>query len=225
MTSGDHDEVLEAFLDSMPRPNLEARTASWSVSERAEFQSLIDAADLVWEAGHGAPPLDADPVAAMLGLVPDPRIRLDSGALSRSRKKARLKPSDLCERLVSRGWDIEVRDVFRWENQIPSDVGPALINAIAEVLGVGAEQLTVVRGTSPERQDFSAIVNSPSFEGLVNRWARLQGISRSLASSALQSRLLATVHRGDRPNDEQMLRSLDSLIAALEQEQNPRHES
>ena len=97
--------------------------------------------------------------------------------------------------------------------------------AIAEVLGVGAEQLTVDRGTSPERQDFSAIVNSPSFEGLVNRWARLQGISRSLASSALRSRLLATVHRGDRPNDEQMLRSLDSLIAALEQEQNPRHES
>jgi hypothetical protein len=224
MTNDERDKVLEAFLDSKSRHDVEANTANWSEEDRADFASLIEVADLMWEAGHGAPPLNADPVAAMLGLIPDPQVSLDSSALSRARKNAKLKPSDISERLLARGWDVGVRDVFRWENHTPSDVAPALIRAIADVIGVRPEQLTTDRGPSDERAAFSSMVKSPRFEGLVSRWARLQGMSRSLAYSALQSRLLATVHRGDRPDEEQMLQSLDALITAMEKERNSRHE-
>lgn len=225
MTKDERDRILETFLDSKSHRGVEASIADWSEEDRADITSLIEVADLMWEAGHGAPPLNADPVAAMLGLIPDPRIGLDSGALSRARRKAKLKPSDVAERLLARGWDVGARDVFRWENQTRCDVVPALIRAIAEVVGVGPEQLTTDRGSSAERDASSSIVNSPRFRGLVDRWARLQGMSGSLAASALQSRMLETVHRGDRPDEEQMLRSLDALITALEKEQNPEHGS
>ena len=225
MTKDERDRILETFLDAKSHRDVEASIADWSEEDRADVASLIEVADLMWEAGHGAPPLNADPVAAMLGLIPDPRIGLDSGALSRARRRAKLKPSDVAERLLARGWDVGARDVFRWENQTRSDVVPALIRAIAEVVGVGPEQLTIDRASSAERDAFSSIVNSPRFEGLIDRWARLQGMSRSLAASALQSRMLATVHRGDRPDEEQTLRSLDALITALEKEQNPEHGS
>jgi hypothetical protein len=223
MTKDERDKVLEAFLDSKSRRDVEASIANWSAEDRADFASLIEVADLMWEVGHGAPPLHADPVAAMLGLIPDPHVGLDSRALSRARKNAKLKPSDISARLLARGWDVGVRDVFRWENQTPSDVAPALIRAIAEVIGVSPEQLTTDGGPSEERETLSSIVKSPRFDGLVNRWARLQGMPRSLASSALQSRLLATVHRGDRPDEEQMLQSLDALITAMEKEHDPKH--
>ncbi len=225
MTEDDRDRILEVFLDSKSRRDVEADIADWSEEDRADFASFIEVADLMWEVGHGAPPLNADPVAAMLGLIPDPRIGLDSGALSRARKNAKLKPSDIAERLHARGWDVGARDVFRWENQTQSDVGPALIRAIAEVIGVGPEQLTTDGGSSAEREAFSSVFSSRRFEALVDRWARLHSMSRSLAASALQSRMLATVHRGDRPDDEQMLESLDALISALEKEQGPKRGS
>src|ERR1700674_5320284 len=108
MTKDERDRVLEAFLDSKSRRDVEASIANWSEEDRADFSSLTEVADLMWEAGHGAPPLNADPVAAMLGLIPDPQVGLDSRALSRARKNAKLKPSDISERLLARGWDVGV---------------------------------------------------------------------------------------------------------------------
>jgi hypothetical protein len=225
MTDNDYDRVLERFLDHKGSQDRAVNIDDWSENDRAELLSLIDVSDLIWEAGHGAPPLDSDPIAAMLGLVPDPRVGLDSRALSRARKRAHMKPSDISERLVARGWDVGTRDLFRWENQPAVDVSPALIRAIADVIGARPEQLIADQRASAEPQLTSSVLQSPRFEGLVSRWARLEGMSHALAASALQSRLLATVHRGDRPDEEQMLRSLDALITALEEGRNAKDES
>ncbi|WP_319446897.1 MULTISPECIES: hypothetical protein [unclassified Mycobacterium] len=225
MSDDDYDRALENFLDHKMRQDREAIIANWSENDRAEFLSLIDIADLIWEAGHEAPALDADPIAAMLGLIPDPQVSLDSRALSRARKRARLKPSDIAERLMAHGWNVGVRDVFRWEVQSAMDVSPALIRAIADVIGAKSEQLIADQRTPEELHATLSISQSPRFESLVSRWSRLQGMSHALASSALQSRMLATVHRGDRPNEEQMLRSLDALITALEEGQHPKNGS
>ncbi|KDE97213.1 hypothetical protein Y900_028520 [Mycolicibacterium aromaticivorans JS19b1 = JCM 16368] len=224
MTNEDRDRILQDFLDSRSHKDIESFTADWPEPNRTEIASLIDVAELLWEAGHEAPPLEADPVAAMLGLIPDPRLGLDPRAMSRARKNAKLKPSDIAGRLQTRGWDIAVRDVFQWENQTDANVAPALIKAISEALGVSPEELTIDRSSSSDTQTLASIVRSARFEGLARRWARLQGVSHSLASSALQSRMLATVHRGDRPDQDQMLQSLDALITAME-ERDPNHGS
>ena len=148
----DYDPALENFLDHKGRQDREAITANWPERDRAEFHSLIDVADLIWEAVHEAPALDADPTAAMLGLIPDPQVSLDSRALSRARKRAHMKPSEIAERLMARGWEVGVRDVFRWENQSAMDVSPALIRAIAEVIGATSEQLIADQRTPEELQ-------------------------------------------------------------------------
>lgn len=216
MTKDERDEALASLLEARAGNVRDKPQPLLSEGDRAEVESLIEVADLLWEAGHGAPPLESDPVAALLGLNPDPHCALDPKALVRARKNARLKGSELAERLVARGWEVQGRDVFRWENQSAADVAPALIKAIADEIGVSVEQLTMNLQAAVENDAVAAVTRSSKFEGLVERWARLQGLSHALAASALESRLRATVHRGDRPDAGQLLQALDALVAAVE---------
>jgi hypothetical protein len=59
-------------------------------------------------------------------------------------------------------------------------------------------------------------VKSSAFQALVARWARVQGVSIALANSQLESRMMATVYRGDRVDPDQMLDSLEALVRARE---------
>lgn len=218
MTRDEPDEALAKLLDARAESAPGTPPPEVSDEDRAEIESLLNVADLLWESAHGAPPLDSDPVAAMLGLVPDSRQVLDPKALARARKAAHLKPSQLAERLAARGWDVQTRDVFRWENQSTADVAPALIEAIAEETGTNMDRLTTNPGMTAEQATIAAATQSPRFAGLVERWARIQRVPSTLAASALESRMLATVHRGDRPDTDQLLQSLDALVTALERE-------
>lgn len=188
-------------------------------SDEEEYvAALTDVADLLWEKAHGAPPLSSDPVAAMLGLVPDPERTLNGKALTRARKNARLTTSQLAERLASRGWDVQTRDVFRWENRSTSDVAPALIEAIADETGTATERLITNTARNTEHEALTAVRQTSTFQKLVDRWAKLQGVSQALAASALESRMLATVHRGDHPDSDQLLQSLEALVSAMERQ-------
>jgi len=193
-------------------------------SDRAELTeeevvSLVEIADLLWETAHGAPPLDSDPVAAMLGLVANPGCALDPKALTRARKNAGLTVSQLADRLTTRGWEVQAGDVFRWENQSSMEIVPALITAIAEETDTAMERLTPTSGaTTAEPEWLTAVTETPAFQKLVERWVKLQGVPRALAVSALESRMNATVHRGSRPDTKQLLQSLNTLVTALERE-------
>jgi hypothetical protein len=221
MTKDDRDEVLANFLEARAGRVIGEDRSVLSEEDRAEVESLIEVADLLWEAGHGAPQIESDPVAAMLGLIPDPRCALDPKALARARKNARLKSSELANRLVARGWDVQVRDIFRWENQSAAEVAPALIKAIAEETNSSVDRLTKNWEATAEYDAIAVVTRSPRFERLVERWARIQGMPRALAASALESRMLATVHRGDRPDADQLMQSLEALVTALESEGEP----
>jgi hypothetical protein len=216
MTMDERDDVLVHRLEARAGRPVGAGHPELGEEDKDEVESLLQVADLLWEMGHGAPPLDSDPVAAMLGLVPDPGYALDPRALSRARKNARLKPSELAERLKRRGWDVQARDIFRWENQTAAGVSPALIKAIGEEIGTGVDRLTKSEDVASGHDVITAVTRSSMFESLVERWARIQGVPRALAVSALVSRMRATVHRGDRPDASQLLQSLDALVTAIE---------
>ncbi len=181
-----------------------------------EAIELLDIADLLWEAAHGAPPLEQDPVAAMLGLVPDISRSLKEGALRQAIQAAGLKPSTLAQKLSDRGWEVSTRDVFNWQTRGDASVSPALIQAIAEVTGTAAEKLTVDRGEAPGHQALQSVTSSAAFKALAERWARLRGTTTSLGASALEARLAASVFRGKHPTEGQMIASLEELITALE---------
>ena len=213
----DERDLLIAELIARPRDRERIlRDAELNDDEREGISALSDTADLLWLSAHGAPQLADDPVAAMLGLVPDPECSLDSRALTNARKRVRLTVSDLAERLRERGWEFHQRDVFRWETRSAVDVAPAVIQAIADVLGQPVDSL-IAAPHSGARDQFAHVRRLPGFQHLVDRWARIQNVSRAVAAAALETRMIATVHRGEPPDPEQLLHSLEALVTSIEQ--------
>ena len=220
--SEETDRLLERLLEEPPGPQREQILARFDADRREEALKLLDAGDLVWEAAHTAPPLEKDPVAATLGLVPDPNFQLDAKALTRACQRIRVKPTTLAGSLNARGWKVDASDVFRWQTRSAPDVPPALIKAIAEEVHIDPERLVVQ--SQPQQtvllQVAEDIVATPRFHDLVQRFANIRRISVEMAESAMKSRMLATVHRGDMPDMEQMLASLESLVDALDADQD-----
>jgi len=216
MNEEDRDRLLAELIEKPQEREHILRHAEISDRERDEIATLLDTADLLWLSAHGAPALEDDPVAAMLGLVPDRECQLDSAALSRARKRARLTVSDVAGRLRKRGWEFETGDVFRWETRTAADVPPALVQTIADVLGTPVDELISASPSLSAPDHVVAARRHPLFEQLVDRWARVQHVSPAVAAATLESRMLATVHRGEKPDPEQLLRSLDALIASVE---------
>lgn len=216
MSSGrnDDDEIGE-ILDG--RNGRSALDAGAPYLERdPELRGPLEIADLAWESEQSAPPLAEDPVAALLGLVPDPEIELDGKALASARKQAGFTVSTLAARLTARGWDVSGKDVFSWESGRNAPHVPALINAIAQETGTDSDRLRRRNREDPERAKLAAVIASATFKNLAQRWARIQGTTVDLAASALESRMLVAVHRGGAPDEEILLDSLEAMITAVE---------
>ena len=140
MNEDDRDRLLAELIQKPEERRRILQSAELDDREREDIAALVDTADLLWLTAHGAPPLAEDPVAAMLGLIPDRECRLDSKALAQARKRARLTVSEFAERLRERGWEFQKADVFRWETRFASDVAPAVVQAIAHILNRPVEK-------------------------------------------------------------------------------------
>lgn len=214
----DERDRLIAELIEKPRAREDIlRDAALDNQEREDISALTDIADLIWLSAHGAPPLADDPVAAMLGLVPDRECSLDSKALTRARKGAGLTVSDLAKRLRGRGWEFQKGDVFRWETRSAADVAPAVVQAIADILSESVESLIAAPSSKMVLDQLADVRRHPVFDQLIDRWARVRHVSRAVAAAALETRMVATVHRGEPPDAEQLLHSLDLLVTSIEQ--------
>lgn len=212
------DELMELLLGMPAGLERDRRVDGLNDEQRAVFARLLEVDDLVWESSHGAPPLQSDPVAAMLGLVPDSSFRLDSTAFTQLCSRSGLKPTKLADRLRVRGWKVDASDVFRWQTSVASDVSPTLIRTIAEELGTTPDKLVSAPAAQHGALDTVAdlVTATKRFGDLVQRFALSQRISPSMAQSVLRTRMLTTVQRGDEPEAEQMLESLEALVCALE---------
>jgi len=215
MQSNDRDEEVAAILDARAGQSALAARAGQS-SAHPGIQELLEAADIAWASQQVSPPLADDPVAAMLGLVPDSDFELDGKALAGARKRAGMTVSALAQRLTARGWEVTSKDVFAWESGKNLTRVPALISALAEEIGVDADRLRHKSGADPERARLAAVAGSEAFRALAQRWARLQGTTVALAASALESRMLVAVHRGGAPEADVLLESLEALVESVE---------
>lgn len=237
MNNESQDARIEVALEMTPGPERDSLIASLDEPTRTEIHRLITVGDLAWESQFAAPPIEADPIAAMLGLVPNQNYKLDPQAFSRARRAAGLSGSGLAAKLNQRGWNASAREVFVWETRGPVALSPATVRAIAQILATTPERLTVTTGTAAHtaaattagRAAMDAVVtktdvdataarvrSTPRFGELVARYARLYTLSLTQAATVLEERMVATVHRGTRPDPEQMISSLEALMDALE---------
>lgn len=202
------DLITERALNPEMSPPLWVTASEW-----AEVEHLAELELELRSGAHAAPPVDQDRTAAMLGLIPDEQTQLASTALKRVRKGAGVTVGDLAKRLAARGWDVTQTDVFRWENQDAPDLPPALIEAIGIVLRTSAAQLTEVRsGTGKAVVDLDV----PAYRGLVGRLAEALGVTVEMAAARLRSAAAGAVYRGDQPQDEQLLATLEGYVRAVE---------
>jgi hypothetical protein len=91
-----------------------------------------------------------------------------------------------------------------------------VIESIANILAVPVDQLVATATPDAAEPLALRLREHPAFAALAERWARVQRVSASVAAAALETRALATVHRGGEPDAEQMVRLLDSLISSIE---------
>lgn len=75
MTEEERGELITKLIENPAKRDRERtlRDADLSDAERADIESLVEIADLLWLANQKPPPLVEDPVAIRLGIVPNPR--------------------------------------------------------------------------------------------------------------------------------------------------------
>jgi hypothetical protein len=163
----------------------------------------------------GAPPLEEDRAARLLGLVPSADKRLDGRQLRAQRQRCRRTVSDIANDLRQRGWEFTPADIMRWENSDAIDVPPVVIDSLATLLATSADELAM---REPAVKDDVSVQlrGSARFASLATRWARVQKVTIQEARAALESRALSTVHRGARTDVDDTLASMEALVRALE---------
>jgi transcriptional regulator with XRE-family HTH domain len=209
------EQYLDYLSGTRPQPpSLEGLTPGQRREARASWK-LLDTARQAAE-DYTPPPLEADPLALALGLVPDPGRRLSGTRLKKARMKRNLQVSQLAGMLAARGWDVETKTVFRWEMAASAEIAPALIAAAAEILQVPAEELTAAPGDeAPATTEIQAAAATPQFAGLARRWARKSGQSPADASAGLQRLMLvSTARRGRHLTAGEWLAVLEDFIEA-----------
>lgn len=222
MKDQDKNELLERLLTKPPhqRQGL-IEELELTEEERAELESLAKIADDIWISAHGAPPLEEDRTAALLGLIPNEIAVLDGKRLSAARKKSRLKISELATRLQSRGWKVSTSEVFAWERGNTASVSPALIDAISHIVGTSVDQLI---SSASQGNDHLTMIqrlrSHPDFKELVRQWAKIKNLSLPSAEIMLGSQVANTVHRGNKPDLEQDIALLKELVNLLNNEED-----
>lgn len=213
-------ELLGQLIEN-PSSRDDILTAADATSdERSELLSLADAADILWVASRVAPPLDEDPIAALLGVAPAAAVTLDPSKFKAARTRANVTVSDLRTRLAARGWKVTGAEIGSWQTDRGSGIVPAMLDDISSILSVAISDITAVRSAGTANL-FAALRATDWFQELAEQWQEATGVVRSVAESQLLTRATATVHRGDQPDLDQIRDLLQDLVATR---QDPREQ-
>lgn len=199
-------EEMAVWVDALASDPWTLRPASASDEEWNEARQLARAESLLNL--RQAPPLQQDPVAAMLGLVPDPGLFVDGSAIRRLRGKASV--SQIAARLQTYGWEVSAADVRDWQTRPGVVLAPALLERLAKVLGVTTEAITRRTGELVPH----AVATSARWRNLVAQFAALLGVATDIAESRLVGALVAAKYRNEAP--ESYLEAAEAYVTALE---------
>lgn len=108
--SGRFNALLEAYLDTGVVPPID----TLSDDERRELDAIGHVVEALRDRAYAVPALESDPVAHMLGLLPQASKTLNPTKLQAAMKASGIKASDVASKLASRGWEVSTRDVFNW---------------------------------------------------------------------------------------------------------------
>jgi hypothetical protein len=190
------EELVDAYIryleGSSPRPNLTGVNPT-AAAEAADLFKLLDA---TWGSYVDLPPLEADPVAIALGLVPSPAPKATtiSGArLAAARQRKHLKASDVAKRLSDSGHTMNAKAVADLEGRAVTEVDGTFLTVLVSVLGCGVDDIAI--GDQTEMEAFVAWLHSPDFDAQVALWAHDVGYEGPDLTARARSRLLTVRQR------------------------------
>jgi len=193
--------AIDAHRHSTRQPNdltpderqLVEDTLPWLDAVRDAAQLAIAGPPSEPDTGVG-PPVPVrpdDPVALMLGLVPDPDVLVNGRKLADARKRARLNLGQLVDRLRARGWEVTAPVALEWEfGQLA--LPPALITAIAEELAVDDDSLLA---TAPTRREQRDLFDDQRIRAYLADWAAEAGVEPEWLRDRASATLAAAAHR------------------------------
>lgn len=214
MTTGEHDvDVADALVlhfdgDDLSHVPAKVRRA---VDTLAPFVAAArrEQTDL---AAAEVPPLDQDPIAIALGLVPGPADVLSPTRLRAARKRAHLKLTDVVAVMNARGWDLTPDSLFAWE-QTPVPVAPALMTALAETVEVDPDELREPRVTV---DDHSLEFDDPSVVVAIAEWASSTGRSAASLQSQVRRSVQAAAARNRTTLDQAFVLKVIEVLRATD---------
>jgi len=146
-----------------------------------------------------------DPVALMLGLVPDPNTVVDGRKLAQARKHAKLNLGQLLDRLRTRGWNVATNEGLHWELD-QTALPPALVTAIADELAVNDTALLATPKSGSELHD---LFDDARISAFLADWAAETGRDADALRQRASSTLAAAAHRNRTAG------SVDALLDVL----------
>ncbi len=132
-----------------------------------------------------------DPIALMLGLVPDPAVVVNGRKLAAARKRTHLDLGQLIDRLRARGWDVTTQQGLQWELGHPQ-LPPALIAAMAEELSVEDHALLTA---PPARREHADLFDNQRIQAFIADWAAEAGVEPGLLRERTSATLAGAAHR------------------------------
>lgn len=206
-------DLLDRLIDNPPGREQILVEAGASPAEREELLTLAETADAAWLASRVPTPLDADPVAILLGVAPLSNVSIDPARFKAARTRSKVSVTQLRDRLVARGWGVTGPQIASWQTRVGLEVSSALLEDISTALGTTVDKLIAPSGQSAP--GLHAILRSTDwFDSLVEQWQRARGVVRSVAEEQVLARATATVHRGEEPDVDQIHTLLQQLIMA-----------
>ncbi len=156
--------------------------------------------------GSHEPVRGDDPVALMLGLVPEPDSRLDGRRLTDARQRAGLDLREFVLRLQARGWQVTVKQAYAWE-RTGATLAPALVGAVAQELGTQGSVLIAGAAVGASLPD---LLDEPRVAAFMQAWAADLRLDRGDLGEQV-GRALAGAGRRNRGED-----SVDALLGVLQ---------
>lgn len=179
----------------------------WLVALRGSASPAADPADVV------IPEFDQDPVAIALGLVADPDRALAASRLREARRRAKLKRSDLVERLVARGWEVSMQDLAAWEHSDTAQP-PALITAVADILGASLATLMPPRSSAPA-SSLSGMLDDETVTEQLEAWAEEAAVESAVLRRKVEHALAGAFNRNKQAPTVPALRSVIEVLRRL----------
>lgn len=199
-------EEKAQWVDTLVKNPRTLRPAPVSVEQWRDIQQLAAMERML--SARGAPPVDQDPVAALVGLVPSREVVLDGPQLKRLRGATSI--SELASQLQQYGWDVTSSEVRRWQGNEPVQLPPALVERLAHIVGTTVAQIT--REMDPKVS--MAVVRTPRWDAAVTRLARLLGLGHEAAHIRLSAVVMSTAFRHE--SEGSQVEAAEAYVAQLE---------